>query len=135
MIRQIFSKVDHLLLASVIDVNDISSGRHNSADEQQILQVSAMQLISGQKVNAHRHLSISRNTTGTQECWVILTGLVSVQIFDIDQMQIDDFLLSTGTCLTTYRGGHALQVLQSAKIIEIKNGPYYGAKFDSQSIN
>jgi hypothetical protein len=135
MIRQIFSKVDHLLLASVLDFNDISPGRHNSADEQQILQVSAMQLMNGQKVNAHRHLPVSRNTIGTQECWVILAGAVSVQVFDIDQMQIDDFVLTTGNCLTTYRGGHALQALQSAKILEIKNGPYYGAKFDSQPIN
>ena len=135
MIRQIFSQVDQLLLASVLDVKGMPAGRHDSADQQQILQVAAVHLISGHKINAHRHLPTTRHTAGTQECWVILAGSVAVQLFDIDLKQIDAFVLTSGTCLTTYRGGHALQVLQHAIIIEIKNGPYHGAKFDAQSIN
>lgn len=135
MIKQIFSKVDQLLLASVLNVNGISAGRHDSADQQQILQVSALHLMSGHKVNAHKHLPNTRHTSGTQECWVIFAGSIAVQIFDIDHILIEDFVLTSGSCLTTYRGGHALQVLQNAIIIEIKNGPYHGAKFDSQPIN
>lgn len=135
MIRQIFSQVDQLLLASVLDVNAVPVGRHDSADQQELLQVSALHLLSGRKINAHRHLPTIRHTTGTQECWVILGGSVSVRLFDVDNVQIDDFVLSGGTCLTTYRGGHALEVLDDAIIVEIKNGPYYGAQLDSQPID
>lgn len=135
MIRQIFSRVDQLLLASVLNVNAVPVGRHDSADQHELLQVSALHLLSGRKINAHKHLPTIRHTTGTQECWVILAGSVSVRLFDVDTEQIDDFVLSGGTCLTIYRGGHALEVLNDAIIVEIKNGPYYGAQLDLQPID
>jgi hypothetical protein len=43
--------------------------------------------------------------------------------------------LSAGDCMVLYRGGHNFTVVSAdAVIYEIKNGPYYGAVFDSEKI-
>jgi hypothetical protein len=135
MNRKIFSRVDQKLLVSVLDTRGMDAGRVDSADKHEILQVSAMSLKQGRRVNPHKHLPTLRSTAGTQECWVVFSGLVEVQLFDINDTAIDTFVLEAGECMTTYRGGHTLEVLDDAVIVEIKNGPYYGAQLDSQPIN
>jgi mannose-6-phosphate isomerase-like protein (cupin superfamily) len=135
MNRKILSRVDQKLLVSVLDTRNMEPGRVDSADQHEILQVSAMSLKQGRRVNPHKHLPTLRSTVGTQECWVVFSGLVKVQLFDIDNTVIDAFVLETGECMTTYRGGHTLEILDDAVIVEIKNGPYYGAQLDSQPIN
>jgi hypothetical protein len=135
MNRKIFSQVDQKLLVSVLDTRTMDAGRTDSADKHEILQVSAMSLKQGRRVNPHKHLPTLRSTAGTQECWVVFSGLVEVQLFDIDDRVVDTFVLEAGECMTTYRGGHTLEVLDDAVIVEIKNGPYYGAQLDSQPIN
>jgi hypothetical protein len=135
MNRQILSRVDQKLLVSVLDTRTMDVGRTDSADQHEILQVSAMKLKQGRRVNPHKHLPTLRSTAGTQECWVVFSGLVEVQLFDIDDTVVDTFVLEAGECMTTYRGGHTLEVLDDAVIVEIKNGPYYGAQLDSQPIN
>jgi len=135
MNRKIFSRVDNKLLVSVLDTRTMEANRVDSADQHEILQVAAMSLKQGRRVNPHKHLSTLRSTAGTQECWVVFSGQVEVELFDLDDTAIDTFVLEAGECMTTYRGGHALEVLDDAVIVEIKNGPYYGAQLDSQPIN
>jgi cupin fold WbuC family metalloprotein len=135
MNRKIFSRIDQKLLVSVLDTRNMDAGRIDGADKHEILQVSAMSLKRGRQVNPHKHLPTLRSTAGTQECWVVFSGLVEVQLFDTDDRIIDTFVLEAGECMTTYRGGHTLEVLDDAVVVEIKNGPYYGAQLDSQPIN
>jgi len=113
----------------------MAPGRADAATADEILQVSAMSLKQGRRVNPHKHVATARQTIGTQESWVVLSGQVEVQLFDLDDTTVDTFVLEAGECMTTYRGGHTLEVLDDAVIVEIKNGPYYGAQLDSQPIN
>ena len=133
--KHIVSRIDQTLLVSILDTRNMASGRVDGADADEILQVSAMSLKQGRRVNPHKHVATARQTVGTQECWVVFSGQVEVQLFDIDDTAIDTFVLEAGECMTTYRGGHTLEVLNDAVIVEIKNGPYYGAQLDSQPIN
>ena len=135
MNRKVFSRVDNALLVSVLDTRNMTPGRADAASADEILQVSTMSLKQGRRVNPHKHVATARQTIGTQECWVVLSGQVEVQLFDLDDTTIDTFVLEAGECMTTYRGGHTLEVLDDAVIVEIKNGPYYGAQLDSQPIN
>jgi hypothetical protein len=135
MNRKVFSRVDNSLLVSVLDTRNMTAGRTDAATADEILQVSAMSLKQGRRVNPHKHVDTARHTIGTQESWVVFSGLVEVQLFDINDTVIDTFVLEAGECMTTYRGGHTLEVIDDAVIVEIKNGPYYGAQLDSQPIN
>jgi len=135
MNRKIFSKINNQLLVSIISTYEQDTLRVDSASEAEILQVCSLKLPAGRKVKPHKHLPIKRETLGTQECWIVLKGKLSVQIFDINDDIIETFIINQGDCMTTYNGGHTLTVLDDAVVVEVKNGPYYGSALDSASID
>ena len=135
-INQIYSRLkpDVLLVAILNPANHI--GRIDASGPDQILQVSAIRFPQARTIFPHKHKNTSRNTSGTQEAWVVISGLLQANIFDVDDSLIDTISLGPGMCMTLYNGGHNFEVISSdAVIYEIKNGPYYGAEFDSQPIN
>ena len=124
------------LLATVFNIDRLDVSRYNAADEHEILQVSAMQLSQGRVVKPHQHLPTERSTEGTQESWILWQGRVQVKLYDLDQMLVKEFELSAGDCMVLYRGGHSFTVLDdNTKLIEIKNGPYYGSEHDAKQID
>ena len=123
------------LLATVFNIDRLDVSRYNAADEHEILQVSAIQLAQGRVVKPHQHLPTQRNTVGTQECWMLWQGRVQVKLYDLDQVLVKEFELSAGDCMVLCRGGHSFTVLDdNTKLIEIKNGPYYGSEYDAKQI-
>ncbi len=83
----------------------------------------------------HTHLPIERTTVGTQECWVVLSGTLKVDVYDLDGAFVESVNLSTGNVFVTFRGGHSIKPITASRIIEIKNGPYYGAEADYKVID
>lgn len=134
--NKIYSRLKpNVLLVSILDPAD-HVGRMDAAGADEILQVSAICLPQSRKIRPHKHKDIPRNTVGTQEAWIVISGHLQANIFDVDDFLIDTISLGPGMCLTLYNGGHNFEVISSdAVIYEIKNGPYYGAEFDSQPIN
>ena len=135
-INQIHSqlKPDVLLVTVLSPSNKI--GRIDASGTDQILQVSAIRLPKAKTIRPHKHKDTPRNTTGTQEAWVVISGLLKANIYDIDESLLDTISLGPGMCMTLYNGGHNFEVISNdAVIYEIKNGPYYGTEFDSQPIN
>ena len=123
------------LLATVFNIDRLDVPRYNAADEHEILQVSAIQLAQGRVVKPHQHLPAERNTVGTQESWILWQGRVQVKLYDLDQVLVKEFELGAGDCMVLYRGGHSFTVLDdNTKLIEIKNGPYYGSEYDAKQI-
>jgi hypothetical protein len=131
-----FSKVNpQQLLVSILNPPEVN-GRVDSGDPSQILQVSAIRLSQAKTIRPHKHKDTARNTIGTQESWIVISGLLKANIYDIDESLLDTVSLGPGMCMTLYNGGHNFEVISNdAVIYEIKNGPYYGAEFDSQLIN
>jgi len=73
---------------------------------------------------------------GTQESWIVWQGSLKVTLYDFDHTVVSEFEIGAGDCMTLYQGGHAFTVQDhNTKIIEIKNGPYYGPEHDAKSIN
>ena len=136
MQKQILSKISsNLLLVTVLDSSQVV-GRVDASDSDQILQVSAIRLAQAKTIRPHTHKDTLRNTLGTQEAWVVVSGLLKANIYDINDSLIETIFLGPGMCMILYNGGHNFEVISGdAVIYEIKNGPYYGAKFDSQPID
>lgn len=123
-----------MLLVSVLSANATES-RVDAAGTDEILQASLLRLPQGKTIAPHKHLLQFRNTQGTCEAWVVISGSLQAQVFDIDNTVADTVTLSAGDCMVLYRGGHNFTVIsEDAVIYEIKNGPYYGAVFDSEKI-
>ena len=134
--NQIYSRLHpNTLLVSILDPSD-HIGRIDAAGADEILQVSAIRLPKSKIIRPHKHKDTPRNTVGTQESWIVISGLLKANIYDIDESLLDTVSLGPGMCMTLYNGGHNFEVISNdAVIYEIKNGPYYGAEFDSQLIN
>jgi hypothetical protein len=134
--KQFFSKVNpQQLLVSVLEP-PVDNGRLDSGGADQILQVSAIRLPNAKTIRPHKHRDTPRNTIGTQEAWVVISGRLKANIYDVDESLLDTISLGPGVCMTLYNGGHNFEVISNdAVIYEIKNGPYYGTEFDSQPIN
>ena len=54
----------------------------------------------------------------------IESGRVAVQIFDEDWKLITESEIGRGEMLLLLRGGHALRVLETVRMIEVRQGPY-----------
>jgi cupin fold WbuC family metalloprotein len=135
MTQKIHSKVyPKMLLVSVLSANSTES-RTDAAGTEEILQASLLRLSQGRTIAPHKHLLQFRNTQGTCEAWIVISGQLQAQVFDVDNSVVDTVELSAGDCMVLYRGGHNFTVMsEDAVIYEIKNGPYHGAVFDSEKI-
>jgi len=80
----------------------------------------------GKVVHRHRHKLVRREIFRTQEVLVVLEGRIRVELFDDAGAAVRTVLLRAGDAILLARGGHKVTILQDAKIIEVKQGPYAG---------
>jgi hypothetical protein len=89
------------------------------------LQLGYMNRPSDYLIKPHMHNPVQRKTVGTQEVLFIKNGVISVDFFSSDQTYITSRQLSAGDIiLFASEGGHGIKVLETATIVEVKNGPY-----------
>lgn len=130
--KQIYSRVDRKLLLHIVIGESDFSGRQEVISEENFLQLATLDLPKDQEFSAHRHLEKDVNFSQfyAQESWVVLSGEVEVTFFDIDDTRIDTYNLREGEVSITLRGGHAYKIVENAKILEFKTGPYFGREAD-----
>ena len=122
-------------IAVIVNVNQLSDYRLDLCDPKEPLQVSGRCLSAGIHVPAHRHNLIQRETNRTSEAWVIFSGKVECEIYDIDDQRLENQVLISGDCLVLFRGGHSLKVIDDKTVMfEFKNGPYLGINSDKTNI-
>jgi hypothetical protein len=126
------SSKDGEIVAFCCHASQVQTERENMSDPTQILQSSCKRLGAGRTFKAHEHLPVRRETVGTQEAWVVISGVVRATVFDLDGALLTSFLLEAGDCLVTFRGGHAMEVVEDAILYEFKNGPYLSQEVDKR---
>ena len=80
----------------------------------------------GKVVDRHRHKHVRREIFRTQEVLVILEGKVKVEIYNDEGGILKALILKAGDAVLLAAGGHRVKVLEKAKLIEVKQGPYAG---------
>ncbi len=80
----------------------------------------------GKTVKRHRHKLVKREIFRTQEVLVLLNGRIRVELFDDSGAELRTLLMKPGDAILLARGGHKVTILDDAKIIEVKQGPYAG---------
>lgn len=133
---KIYSKVESdKLICSINSLSEIDSYRKEMSPETEYLQCSARSLKIDTYVKAHKHKTIHRTSDITQEAWVVISGRIISNIYDIDNSLIQQITIESGGCLILYRGGHDLLCVDDNTIFyEIKTGPYYGYESDKEDI-
>jgi mannose-6-phosphate isomerase-like protein (cupin superfamily) len=80
----------------------------------------------GKVVDRHRHKQVRREIYRTQEVLVVLEGKVKIEIYNDEREMLRTLILKAGDAVLLAAGGHRVKVLDEAKLIEVKQGPYAG---------
>ena len=88
------------------------------------LQLGHMTRPAGYRVIPHTHNPVRRETIGTQEVLFIKSGLIRVDFYTFDQVYLESRDLAAGDLILLAGAGHGITVLETATIVEVKNGPF-----------
>jgi hypothetical protein len=129
--EKFYSRIESgVLLHLVYRLADVE-GRTNIVPDDEFLQLASMRLKKDQTFKAHKHVTLEKKTTLTQESWLVVKGSVKCLLYDLDDNIIAEPVLYPGDCSITFRGGHNYLILENDTIVyEYKTGPYLGQKLD-----
>jgi len=54
------------------------------------------------------------------------------EFYERSGKKVGSAILNSGDTILLLRGGHGFNILEDSKIIEVKQGPYYGVEEDKQ---
>ena len=81
---------------------------------------------SGHSIQPHIHLEQTKRIDRMQEVLFIKKGHVRMSLFDSKKTLVRTIDLFGGDLLLQAAGGHGFEILRSAEILEIKQGPFAG---------
>lgn len=99
------------------------------------IQLGILQHRQGTKIKPHIHRDSIRKIKSVQEVLHIEYGKVEINFYNQRGEKIGSSILNTGDTILLITGGHGLTILEEAKILEIKQGPYYGVKEDKECLD
>jgi hypothetical protein len=137
--EKIYSKTNpDVLLHVVFRFQDFNKPRVEISATTDPLQCLAIRANEGDSFGAHYHLYKTRLETyeKTQECMVVIRGLIECSLYDTDNSLLGNIVLKEGEALYTLAGGHGFVVLEDHScMLEFKSGPYMGQKNDKVYIH
>ncbi len=98
------------------------------------LQLGVLRHAGGTRIKPHVHLESPRMIKSVQEVLYVVSGRVVVNLYSPGQKEVREVTLETGDTILLISGGHGFTVLEDAKIIEVKQGPYSGVTQDKIAI-
>ena len=120
---EIFDKENNLLaLKVVLDLQQNDKEFHTSSE--QSFQLGTFNLQKGESLERHVHLENERTIFNTSEVILLTKGKVKVEIFDKHKIFVTEQIINAGELILFFQGGHSFEMLEDAKFIEIKQGPY-----------
>jgi len=133
----IYSRINPTQVLHIINRKaDIQPGRVDLVEPDEFIQVAALRQPNGKTFQPHRHIMQMRNEVYIpQESWVVITGLVQVILYDLDDTILHTDMLEPGDCSITLQGGHNyIFVAPDSIVYEFKTGPYKGQENDKTFI-
>lgn len=107
----------------------MADGTHFLTAPEELLQVGLLVRPADHVVPPHAHNPVERRTLGTAEFLLVLEGLVEVTAFG--EREYAAFRLGAGDAALVHPGCiHKVRWLTAAKVVEVKNGQFYGTDAD-----
>ena len=88
----------------------------------------------GSKIKPHFHIEKEIKINKIQEVVHIESGRTMVSLYDLKGKKIKAVELSADDTIFFVEGGHGFEMLEDTKIIEVKQGPYFGKDKDKRMI-
>ena len=92
-------------------------------------------LISRKKdyvIKPHIHKLVPREVSVTQEVLHILSGKIEITLYNKDRKKIKVVELKSGDTILLASGGHGIKIIDDARMLEVKQGPYSGVDGDKE---
>ena len=120
------------ILARHIVPEDIKNGLNFFSKEDEFIQVGAWGHYEKDKIlNRHIHNEFGRESSRTYETLYIISGAIDAEIYDMNQELVDTIRVNQGEILILLESGHGYKTLEdNTTVLEVKNGPYFGAEKD-----
>lgn len=120
-----------VVLAKHITPEDWNEGLSFFSADEDFIQVGAWNYSAGKDLLRHIHNESERRITRTCECLYLVSGAINVQIYDLSENPVDEFVARAGDVVILLECGHGYQILENdTRVLEVKNGPYLGAEAD-----
>ena len=115
----------------------IDLAKHNSpglaffSNPEDFIQVGLWNHPTGTVLKSHTHSLHEKNSNRTSEAILVLSGSIHADIYDEANVLVASATLDSGELLVCLGGGHGYRILsENTKVLEIKNGPYFGPEID-----
>jgi uncharacterized protein YjlB len=86
----------------------------------------------GARIKAHVHRNQPRTISEVHEVLHVQYGKVEAEFYGSNGKKVASAILDSGDTILLLSGGHGFNILEDCKIIEVKQGPYYGVEEDKQ---
>ena len=124
MVEKIFYK--DKLLAILIKTEFVKEGIEFFTPGDFSQQLGYMNRPKGYIIPPHVHKLVDRQVSLTQEVLFVKNGSVRVDFYDEQKVYLESKILKKGDVILLASGGHGLEFLEQAEMIEVKQGPYCG---------
>lgn len=119
------------LLAIIVSPSQWKEGLDFITTDEEFIQVGTWNYDKGKVLDRHFHNIVNRSSNLTQECVVVMSGSMLVDIYDDERKLIGSKRLAAGDFAVFLAGGHGYEILEDGtRIIETKNGPFLGVDLD-----
>ncbi len=78
------------------------------------------------ELRAHSHKKLKIETDIFQEILIIQKGKVEINLFGMENKPLKSVILNAGDSVLFVEGGHGVKMIEDARILEVKQGPYPG---------
>jgi len=119
-------KYKEKLLAFIIRSSYKSDGIKFFTPDNYSQQLGYMNREKGYIIEPHLHTPFAREITFTKEVLFIKSGSIRIDFYNEDPKYLESKILNSGDVILLAYGGHGIEVLEKAEMIEVKQGPYAG---------
>ena len=123
------------LYSSIFDLNNISEGLDFLTDDDSFVQVGTWNYEKGKILDAHYHNTFERKSYITQEVVLVLEGLIICNLYTTYGEIIASEEIRKNQLIIQFQGIHEYEIIDNSKVLEIKNGPYFGPDKDRTRVN
>lgn len=123
--------VEHIDIAGkkfaiVIPAHYENKGIQFHSNPMDSLQIGSMMWSTGHHIQGHKHLSHPRLVEFSNEAIFITKGKVKINFLGDLGEALMSRMLEAGDVVLLLDGGHSFDIIDDARMIEIKQGPYVG---------
>lgn len=123
------------LIAKIIRENEWNDGLAFFSDDKDFIQVGTWVYQEGKDLLPHVHNTFERASNVTQEVIYVRKGAILARFFGEQGKPLQEIVCKEGDTVIALAGGHGYRILENdTKVLEVKNGPYFGPDRDRKRL-